>query len=885
MHPMIVTYRFTQRQLFTWLLLLGCLLAPITTSAADRVPNDHEIDQVAFNQMLDALAESPPPAVDGSNHVQTANTFAPITVPDLNAVDKPAAAPVGTEPLSPLEQQYSQRAGGTLRQYGYELFKQISANAHAAGGVAQDYILGLNDRVQVALRGQRNSTEIYKVDSEGRLLINDLPPIQAAGRPLGQVSQEIDSAVQSRLLDTQAYVSMAQLRQLNVQVLGEVGKPGRQSLPALSSVVDALTQAGGVSKTGSLRQIVLSRQGQEPQTLDLYQILLTGKREVDVALQDGDRLLVPPLGDTLAVVGPVRRPGIYELAAKSPEIGLEQALFLAGESRLPQGVRFMQETVSNSGANQVASISVGSGKVLGDQNIVRVASNHGGERGAVEVVGTVNAPGKHAIDRTTTLAALLGDDPSSLDNVYPLFGVIERTETTTRAKEYIPFKPAAVIQGEGGAQLQEGDKVRLFSNQEARGLLTNGDNPNRDTNIAADAATSNAMVAAGKTAGLQTAALTKDINADKLSFFKPTSVNIPGGENNTNPVARLAEAQSVAVRGAVLQPGVYPVAANTSLSDILAAAGGVATNAESEVEIIQSKENSLGLPRADRQVINLKHDNPKLIKVAAGAAVRINPRGSAVQRDAVFIDGEVKRPGYYDVMRGEKLSSLLQRAGGLTDEAYPTGSVFTRQAAKQREAEMYQKTASDLEVALSHAVGQTEPMPDGTSTGQRLQTGQVQAMIDRLRSAAAVGRVTIESDPSVLSREPQLDTLLEPGDRLYIPPRRNTVNVVGEVFSPASLQFTDKKDTADYLKEAGGFTRFADQSKAFVVMPNGAAQPIQVSSWNHEPLVVPPGATVVVPRDPEYIDTLKLTTSIGNILTQLAVSSAALASINDNHRY
>lgn len=863
-----------RKRFFAWLILSACLLFASIASAADAPAPS--FDPAALDQLVTELAASPPPAVEGNSRQQ--NDFAPLTVPNEAVVTRAAAnpaqpaAPVNTDPLSPLEQQYSARAGQVIRQYGYDLFKQITPNSRSAGGVAQDYVLGQSDRVQVALRGQRNSTEIYKIDSEGRLLINDLPPIQAAGRPLGQVSQEIETAVQTKLLDTQAFVSMAQLRQLNVQVLGEVSKPGRQALPALSSAVDALINAGGVSKTGSLRQIVLSRQGQEPVTLDLYQILLTGKRETDVQLQDGDRLLVPPLGDTLAVIGPVRRPGIYELTAQKPELSLEQALFLAGESRLPGGARFLRESINASGANQVASMGASSGEMLGDQNILRIAPNHGGERGAVEVVGTgVKSPGKHAIDRATTLAAVLGDDPSSLDNVYPLFGVIERTENTTRATEYIPFKPAAVVQGKEGANLQEGDKVRLFSPAEARNLLAPpATSPAQNVNIA------NASLNAGA-----------NMVQDKQSIFQSTEAvqNASAAEGLASPIARLAEAQSVAVRGAVLQPGVYPVAADTSLADIISAAGGVASNADtSEVEIIQTQENSLGAARADRQTINLRRDNPKLIKVAAGSAIRINPRASAVQRDAVYVDGEVKRPGYYDIMRGEKLSSLLQRAGGLTDEAYPLGAVFTRQAAKQREAELYQKTAADLEFALSRSLASNdEKLPEGAPAGQKLQAGLAQDMIGKLRSAAAVGRVTIEADPALLSRQPELDTLLEPGDRLYIPPRRNTINVVGEVFAPASLQFSDKKDASDYIHDAGGFTRFADQSKAFVVMPNGAAQPIQVASWNHEPLVVPPGATLVVPRDPEYIDTLKLTTSVGNILTQLAVSSAALASINNNN--
>jgi protein involved in polysaccharide export with SLBB domain len=227
-------------------------------------------------------------------------------------------------------------------------------------------------------------------------------------------------------------------------------------------------------------------------------------------------------------------------------------------------------------------------------------------------------------------------------------------------------------------------------------------------------------------------------------------------------------------------------------------------------------------------------------------------------------------------MRGEKISSLLARAGGLTDEAYPAGVVFMRASARRQEAARFKAAAQDLEQSLARALSNEDKKPNSE------QVSMARELANELRNAPAVGRITVDADPDVLRLKPELDVLLEPGDEIIVPPRRQTVAVAGEVHAPANLQFVSGKDAGRYLAEAGGFTRFADESHAFVIGPNGAARPLRDSAWNHEDTNIVPGSTIVVPRDPDQYDTLQLVSGIGNILSQLAVSSAAIASIDDD---
>jgi hypothetical protein len=130
--------------------------------------------------------------------------------------------------------------------------------------------------------------------------------------------------------------------------------------------------------------------------------------------------------------------------------------------------------------------------------------------------------------------------------------------------------------------------------------------------------------------------------------------------------------------------------------------------------------------------------------------------------------------------------------------------------------------------------------------------------------------------------KPELDLLLQTGDRIYIPKRDLTVRVHGEVLSAASLQFREGKAPLDYINEAGGFTFHADKDRTFVLYPDGSAQPLQVSAWNYKPIFIPPGSTIVVPRDPKPFDFIQSAKDISQILSNLAVTAIFIDDVVDS---
>jgi protein involved in polysaccharide export with SLBB domain len=322
------------------------------------------------------------------------------------------------------------------------------------------------------------------------------------------------------------------------------------------------------------------------------------------------------------------------------------------------------------------------------------------------------------------------------------------------------------------------------------------------------------------------------------------------------------------VRGAVRRPGAYPVADRTPVDALVAAAGGVAASGDPG-----SVEVTFGSGAMRRDTVDLTTPEGRRATVAIGDAIRVNPTFTRMEARAVTILGEVRRPGSYDVLRGERLSSLIARAGGLTDDAYPAGAFFTRESERRRRKEEFENHARAIDAAVVRLRQKGEPIRDE-------QESHARQLAAELRGIDPPGRIVVEADPVVLRKRPELDILLEADDRIVIPKRPLSVVVSGEVMAPAALQFASGKAADDYIREGGGPTRDADTGRSFLVMPDGRAEPLALSSWNHAVSVVPPGAIIVVPRDTRPYGFLELAKDIGGIVGQLALTAASISVIS-----
>ncbi|MEO0501441.1 MAG: polysaccharide biosynthesis/export family protein, partial [Pseudomonadota bacterium] len=221
---------------------------------------------------------------------------------------------------SPIEDEYRTRLGDPdLIQFGYDIFQNASTDtAPPTGEVGGNYRLGVGDEVLVTFTGATNKSLTARVARDGRLIVDTLPPIQAAGRTLSAVRQQLEAQTTANMLGTQVYVSVGGIRAITVFVGGEVERPGQYSATSLADIVSALAKAGGIRRNGSLRRVLLYR-GNRARPVDLYGLLGIGTPP-SVSLQDGDRIVVPVIGQTVAIAGGVARPGIYELARDDADV-------------------------------------------------------------------------------------------------------------------------------------------------------------------------------------------------------------------------------------------------------------------------------------------------------------------------------------------------------------------------------------------------------------------------------------------------------------------------------------------------------------------------------------------------------------------------------------
>ncbi|MFN4090657.1 MAG: SLBB domain-containing protein, partial [Alphaproteobacteria bacterium] len=346
-------------------------------------------------------------------------------------------------------------------------------------------------------------------------------------------------------------------------------------------------------------------------------------------------------------------------------------------------------------------------------------------------------------------------------------------------------------------------------------------------------------------------------------------------------LTRLLVDASVELLGEVVVPGRYPIVGELSLDKVLSAAGGLAARADlSSVEItrfvLDPGRNEL---EVERQTHDMRLVAAGAIRVSPGTVVLVNPLISEQEIGLVEIRGEVKRPGRYGIVRGEKLSSLIQRAGGLQPLAYPTGAVFMRDSVRRAEANARTRAAGEFHRALIGRVSE----PGGRN--DQLTPEQVDLMTDlltRLQSTDVIGRMVVEMNPLVLDQRPEFDVSLEGGDTIVIPRRPLSVFVSGEVFNPGAQQFTTTSSIRDYLNAAGGITDEADLSNAFIIRPNGSAERINLSVWGSGNTDILPGSWIVVPRNLAPFRLREFATTFTQILSQLAVSAASIAVISRN---
>lgn len=963
-------------------------LAALPTSMAQNGPQAGGSDDPVINQILRSLQQRSgaeqalAPTVQPEVRVQVPPTYA---AKSGQGSANPRSTE-GTVPLavSSLERLMSRRAGQRLRQFGYDAFGGSgTVLVHQTGALQDNYILGAGDEIVVTLRGQQNSAYRTRVDRDGRVVLPGLPPLAAAGRHFGDFRDDFQAVVRRAFAGTVALISVGAVRQISVQVVGEVITPGVYSLTGLSTATDALALAGGITKSGSLRNVQLVRGGKTVR-LDLYALLTGSASSAEMTLTEGDRIVVPLLSGVTAVAGQVKRSAIYELPPRQNSIPISGLLALAGGPEVRGAYRLSILRTRPDGRREMVRIGASTDAPLRDGEILFVHSTADASLGKVDLIGAGALDGYYSLGEARSLRRLLKSadmfSPASGKPLpYMLLGAIVRLNSVTMQRVVEPFSPADVIGGRMDLPLQSNDVVYVLNVAEMRYIadrasraalessdriidertghilsggedaaaaigrlqtspLGNGVMPSARTNgvaqngvvpapgsdatsLGAQLSPANPLDRSGSIVSenpsrlatesplpsIETAPSGPDLSDMERSQSENALLN-PGimarGDyrqadinsitdpslKNDQPIFVGLDADArqllvstlgnyyVTVAGEVNRSGNFLMMPGTTLDRIVEAAGGVTPKVDLHAfEITSAKiDNVSGVSQTVRRTYSLAAKEFSRLALQPFDRVRFNAVYSDRDSGEISLFGQVRYPGAYEILRGEHLSSLLARAGGFTDAAYPAGAIFLRRSVAEQQRGVLHREADTLERQLAVLVG-------SHATREKISDSEinyVSQLVQRLRQTGVQGgRIAVQIDPREVATHPELDIVLEPGDQLFVPRKPSSVIVAGEVMSAGGIQYRVGRSVADYVALAGGTTEIADDSHIFVIRPDGSAVQVSRGWFTSNTIVLTPGSVIVVPRTLNYFTWDALLASVTQVTSQLAITAASIAVI------
>lgn len=721
-----------------------------------------------------------------------------------------------------------------LEPFGYDIFelRDTSFDAPSTGPVPADYVLGPGDSIRVQLFGKVNGVYEYEVTRDGILNLPEIGPITVAGLTFSELRSDLDKRVTEMLIGTQVSVTMGPLRSVRVFVLGDVNQPGSHIVSGLATISTALYKSGGISEIGSLRDIQLKRNGRLITRLDLYDMLINGDTSSDRRLQPGDVIFVPTIGPTIAVSGAVKRPAIYETKQRTT---VADAISLAGgltADAFAEGAR-LERMNSRAGrttrsldltSTAAESITVESGDTLLVPEILPDVGN------AITLAGHLFRPGTFSWRPGMRLTDLIPSTNELKPGVDMEYVLVRREQ-------------------------ERGQPIEILSTSLSDAL----DDPGSSANI-----------------GLypRDQVFVFDLELGRMHIVQPIIDELARHATHEEPLKK------VEVSGYVRAPGVYPLEPGMRVSDLVRAGGSLAA----EAYALDAELTRYSVSNGEARVV-------ELFDVDLAGALRGDPESDLVLSPydylsisripewdstwSVSLEGEVRFPGTYRIKRGETLASVLDRAGGLTDAAFPEGAVFLRESLREREQEQIELLARRLESDLTSLSLQLAD----TGGSDTLTTGR--ALLDQLRNTEAVGRLVINSSHLKTGKAGFRNSEsieMKDGDRLLVPTRSQVVTVIGEIQQNTSHLYRSELSRDDYINLSGGLTRRADKSRIYIVRANGAVVVGKQSRWlgRGQNVDVRPGDTIVVPLDADKMRPLTFWTNVTQILYQGAIAIAAI---------
>ncbi|MCU1269502.1 MAG: polysaccharide export protein [Acidobacteriaceae bacterium] len=755
--------------------------------------------------------------------------------------------------------------------------------------VGPEYVLGPGDGLSVDLWGGVSRRFYRVVDREGRVSLPEVGPLLVAGKSLAEVQESFQKTLRTQFRDVSADVSLSRLRTVRVYVVGDVRRPGAYDVSSLSTPLNALFAAGGPTGRGSLRVLKHFRGNQLVQDVDVYDLLLHGVKGDMQRLENGDSVLVPPLGPEITIEGMVRRPAVYE---QKSEKSLADAFALAGgllPSAMLQHVEVQrvvahdkhtmlsfdipQDDPSDTITKQLDSFRIQDGDKIRVFPIAPYAQD------AVYLEGHVIRPGKYSYRQGMRVTDILSSYKDLLPEPALQYAEIIRLSEPDFRPTVQSFNiEQALADPKKAPELKRLDTVQIFGRydfEDPPSVSVWGDVRAPGTYpTSGDVHISDAIHLAG---GLEPDAASEDAQVFRYmpdSTLKILNVKLSGAlqgnpQDNVvlssrdrvlvhkNPAA--VDPATVSVKGEVEHPGRYPLTADMRISDLIRVAGGLKQSADT---------NSADLThyywKDDKQVLGKQEDvlladamlgnpgkNPELNNGDV-LAIRQVP-GWTDLGASISLRGEVTHPGSYGIRPGERLSSVLLRAGGFGPGAYPYGAVLMRPEVQKLEQRSYGELVQRVreQQATLKLTATSASDPDQRISAESAFV-QWQTTLENLMSSPPTGRVSIQisSNIKTWANGPR-DVPVRAGDILVVPKRPSYVLVQGQVYGPTAVAYRPGRSANWYLTQAGGTTNMANKRAIFVVRADGTVIGSHSSFWlsgSAMSVALQPGDMVVAPE-------------------------------------
>jgi len=687
--------------------------------------------------------------------------------------------------------------------FGFNVFSnpKITFEPNLRLPTPKNYQLAADDELLIDVSGYSEANYKLTVSPEGTVRIPLVGAVNVNGLTIEQATRIITKKLANTLYgniktgNTFVDVALGAIRSIKVTIIGEASVPGTYTLPSLASVFNALYACGGPNYNGSLRNIQVFRNNAVVTTIDVYQYLLNGNKKNDIRLMDQDIIKINSYTKRVELKGEVKKPGLYDVL-KNETFGqlLQYAGGFTDNAYTSKILAFKNTSKERLITNLSESQYETAVPDKGDSYIIGKIINRFTNR--ISLKGAVNRPGEYELKTAMTLVQLINDADGVRDDAFMGRGIIHRLKPDL-SPQIISFDLE---------QLQ-----------------------------------------AGKISDIP---LMKE---DRITIFSKFDIK---------------EGYYVKVEGEVASPGVFLYEDSLTVEDVILMAGGFKeTGSQKRIEISRRVKNadSIGTVANVKTAIIFQRDIDAGFKDSSGTPkfslqpydeISVYKTPGYFEQKNVVITGEALYNGKYTLeAKGDRISDLIKRAGGLTPEAYVKGAVLIRSKRLTRIEE------TNAEQGLINL------LKENIASGTKEQIIQFEASRASSKTSEIVG---IDLEEIIANPASEYDLLLNDGDTLTIPKQLQTVRVNGEVLYPTLVRYNEEFKFRDYVTGAGGYSERSRKRKSYVVYPNGTVKGTRSFLFFRSYPKISPGTEIYIPvkRERERLRTGELI-SIGATLTTL----------------